>query len=41
MVQTAAATVDDWFAEVDPARGPYLAEVRALADSAAMSQGAG
>lgn len=31
MVQSRAATVDDWFAEVDPKREPVLRAVRALA----------
>jgi uncharacterized protein YdhG (YjbR/CyaY superfamily) len=31
MVQSAAATVDAWFAEVDPKRAPVLREVRARA----------
>ncbi len=31
MVQSAAASVDDWFAEVDPKRKPALEAVRAIA----------
>jgi uncharacterized protein YdhG (YjbR/CyaY superfamily) len=31
MVQSRAATVDDWFAEVDPGREPVLRAVRNLA----------
>jgi uncharacterized protein YdhG (YjbR/CyaY superfamily) len=31
MVQSTAATVDDWFAEVDPKREPALSAVRASA----------
>jgi uncharacterized protein YdhG (YjbR/CyaY superfamily) len=31
MVQSSAATVDDWFAEVDPKREPALRAVRASA----------
>ena len=31
MVQSTAATVDDWFAEVDPVRRPWFEQVRALA----------
>lgn len=31
MVQSRAATVDDWFAEADPAREPVLRAVRDLA----------
>lgn len=31
MVQSKAASVDDWFAEVDPAREPALRAVRAAA----------
>ena len=31
MVQSKAATVDDWFEEVDPVRRPWFERVRALA----------
>lgn len=31
MVASKAASVDDWMAQVEPARAPYFAKVRALA----------